>query len=43
MIDIDEFNTLRARQAKNLKRLRTGTWIAIGVLLLANVLQMFGL
>ena len=42
MIDIEEFNQLRASQARNLKRLRTATWIAIGVLLIANLLTIFG-
>ena len=42
MIDIEDFNALRARQARNLRRLRTATWIAIGVLLLANVLKAMG-
>lgn len=39
MIDIEDFNAMRQRQASNLRRLRTATWIAIGVLLLANVID----
>lgn len=39
MIDIEDFNALRARQARNLRRFRTGAWIAIGVLLIANVID----
>lgn len=38
MIDIHDFNAMRERQAKNLRRLRAATWLAIGVLLLANVI-----
>ncbi|WP_257733296.1 hypothetical protein [Cupriavidus nantongensis] len=43
MIDIDDFNKLRERQARNISRLRTATWTAIGILLLANALQALGL
>lgn len=44
MIDIKEFNERMRdeRIARNCKRLRTGAWIAIGVLLLANVLKAMG-
>ncbi|USE78877.1 hypothetical protein NDR89_19770 [Cupriavidus gilardii] len=37
--DIRDFNTMRQRQAKNLRRLRAATWLAIGALLLANVID----
>ncbi len=40
---MSDFNALRERQAKNLQRLRTATWLAIGVLLLANAIQALGL
>lgn len=39
MFDPSDFNALRARQARNLRRLRAGTWLAIGVLLTANVID----
>ncbi|MCA7086082.1 hypothetical protein K7G19_21050 [Cupriavidus sp. DB3] len=39
MIDIEDFNALRARHARNLRRLRAATWLAIGVLLVANVID----
>lgn len=39
MIDIHDFNALRARQARNLRRLRNGAWIFIGVLLGANLVD----
>ncbi len=39
MIDIEDFSALRARQARNLRRLRAATWLAIGVLLIANVID----
>lgn len=44
MIDIKQFNERMRdeRIARNNKRLCTGTWIAIGVLLLANVLKAMG-
>ncbi|UXC34816.1 hypothetical protein [Cupriavidus gilardii] len=37
--DIRDFNAMRQRQAKNLRRLRAATWLAIGVLLVANVID----
>ncbi|WP_272871709.1 hypothetical protein [Cupriavidus necator] len=41
MIHPDDPTYQRIR--RNNQRLRTATWIAIGVLLLANVLKFFGL
>ncbi len=43
MIHPDDPLYLRARQSRNVARLRTATWIAIGVLMLANALQALGL
>jgi len=37
--DIRDFNAMRQRQAKNLRRLRAATWLAIGVLLVANIID----
>ncbi|MCT9017171.1 hypothetical protein [Cupriavidus gilardii] len=39
MIDIHDFRAMRERQAKNLRRLRAATWLAIGALLVANIID----
>ncbi|MBO4119877.1 hypothetical protein J5T34_03870 [Cupriavidus gilardii] len=39
VIDIHDFRAMRERQAKNLRRLRAATWLVIGALLLANVID----
>ena len=39
MFDPSDFNVLRARQERNLRRLRAATWLVIGALLLANVID----
>lgn len=38
--DIRDFNAMRQRQAKNLRRLRAATWLVIGALLLANIIDL---
>jgi hypothetical protein len=40
--DIQDFNAMRQRQAKNLRRFRIGAWIVIGLLFVANVVKALG-
>ena len=37
VIDIHDFRAMREHHAKNLRRLRNGVWLAIGALLIDNV------